>query len=82
MNMPKWILFHYATAEKIREYESLAAARTGMRTSNRNAGWTRASRCSTALIETEWCHAVDHTDRWEYGPYAIATERNWSVLKS
>ncbi len=79
--MQHWILFHRTTAEKIAEYQTQSAARRGMRVSNRNAGWTRGSRCFTGIIETEWCHAVGNTDQWEYGPYAIATEQNWRSIK-
>lgn len=52
-----------------------------MRIYNRNAGWTRGSRCSSGLMETEWCHAVGNTDQWEYGPYAIVTEQNWAIIR-
>ena len=80
--MQRWILFHRTTAEKIAEYASLPGARCGMRVSNRNAGWSRGSRCATGLTETEWCYRTDNTDQWEYGPYAIASEQNWVVFKS
>lgn len=52
-----------------------------MRIYNRNAGWVRGSRCSSGLMDTEWCHAVDNTDQWECGPYAIATEQNWAIIR-
>lgn len=79
--MQRYILFHRTAGVKFREYSSLSGARRGMRIYNRNAGWTRGSRCSSGLMETEWCHAVGNTDQWEYGPYAIVTEQNWAIIR-
>ena len=70
------VLFHVATGEIVKWYDSEAGARTGMRVSNKNAGWERKSRSWTAGAEFEWCHSL-HDDKWDYGPYAIASHETW-----
>jgi len=91
--MTSFVMYHVKSTVLIRVYSSLSAARCGMRTSNRNAGWLRVSRCSTGVSETEWCRPVNSgeyvngyysistqpVNGCEYadGPYAIATEHNY-----
>lgn len=73
--MQHWILFHRTTAEKIAEYQTQSAARRGMRSSNRNAGWKRISRSGDQIVEFELCQDVNDPARCSFGPYAIAVDR-------
>lgn len=73
--MQRYVLFHHLSAVKIREYKSLKAARRGMRSSNRNAGWKRISRSGDQIIEFELCHDINDPNRKSFGPYAIAVDR-------
>ena len=74
--MTSFMMYHVKSTLLIKRYSSLSAARCGMRTSNRNAGWLRVSRCSTGVSETEWCRPVADGPCAD-GPYAIATEHNY-----
>ena len=74
-----YILFHTQSTQQIRCYHTLANARRGMRTSNRNAGWTRITRVTNNGSELEWCVPTTDTDaEGGFGPYAIATVENYS----
>lgn len=74
-------LFYHSTGTLIKTYKSEAAARIGMRTSNRNAGWQRLSRSWTNGYEMEWCRNTNgmfapvHT--YGHAPYAIAPYTVW-----
>lgn len=70
-----YILFHIRTGERIKEYSTEKDARTGMRTNNRNAGWsTRISRSWTDGYECEWC---SNGQDYAYAPYAITERQRW-----
>ena len=58
--------------EAIRTYGTYRGALIGMRASNRNAGWTRSSRCYLGRCAMVWGHT--DTGDWEYAPYAIMHE--------
>jgi hypothetical protein len=71
-----YVLFYIKTGEKIREYNSESAARVGMRTSNRNAGWHRVSRSWLNGYECEWCtNGATH----DYAPYGITEYERWDT---
>ena len=74
--MTSFVMYHVKSTVLIRGYSSLSAARRGMRTSNRNAGWIRVCRCNNGVSETEWCLPVNDGE-YSAGPYAIATEQNY-----
>lgn len=78
-----YVLFHIKSGEYIKSYKTEAAARVGMRTSNRNAGWAeRLSRSWTNGYEMEWCRAgkgalaPQHT--YGYAPYGITEYSRWN----
>lgn len=79
-----YVLFHIKTGEFIKSYATEAAARTGMRTSNRNSGWTeRLSRSWTNGYEMEWCRAPKGTyiapqHTYGHGPYGITDYDRWA----
>ena len=76
-----YALFFIKTGELIKVYKTEAAARTGMRTSNRNAGWERLSRSWTNGYEMEWCRNTNgmfapvHT--YAHAPYGITEYGRW-----
>ena len=55
--------------EALRVYTTYKGALIGMRASNRNAGWTRSSRCYLGYCAQEWGH--DAAGDYDYAPYAI-----------
>ena len=74
-----YVLFHRLSTCQIRCYHTLADARRGMRTSNRNAGWTRITRVNNNGSELEWCVPTKDTNaEGDFGPYAIATAENYN----
>lgn len=64
--------------EAIRIYDTYKGALIGMRVSNRNAGWTRSSRCYLGRCAMEWGH--DAAGDYEYAPYAIMHEFDHKML--
>ena len=65
-----YVLYHVDSTVLIKHYDTLGAARRGMRASNRNAGYARTMRCW--VNESEFEHCVNATES-KFGPYAIAT---------
>ena len=63
----------------IAEYDSLRSARTAMRISNKNAGFTiRTQRTFKGVVEVEWCcNGTTH----DYAPYAI-THSNYFQFRN
>ena len=73
-----YLLLHRLSKVIIKGYATLGRARTGMRVSNRNAGWpNRISRCWGGYAEQEWCS--NGTD-WDYAPYIIVADRDYFRL--
>lgn len=71
-----YVLFYIKTGEKVATYTTEASARTGMRSSNRNAGWERISRSWTNGYECEWC---SNGKTYDYAPYAITEYERWDA---
>ena len=63
------------TPHVLRRYETLRGALTGMRVSNRNAGWMRTTRCYAIRTHMEWCH--NDRSEYDYGPYVVMYERDY-----
>lgn len=62
----------------LQRYTTEAAARRGMRASNRNAGYSkRISRMWTASWELEWCYR-DDGGLPNTGPYVIMREWDYN----
>lgn len=76
-----YVLFYIKTGELIKSYKTEGAARTGMRTSNRNAGWERLTRCWTMGYEYEWCRNTNGVfapvQTYGEAPYAITEYDRW-----
>ena len=74
-----YLLLHRRSKVIIKAYPTLAGARTGMRVSNKNAGWAnRVSRCFAGFAEQEWCS--NGTD-WDYAPYILVDDGDYFRLK-
>lgn len=59
------------TPHILRRYDTLKGAMTGLRASNRNAGWTRVSRAWSDYTHMEWCAKTNGLPEYDYGPYVI-----------
>lgn len=59
------------TPAVLREYRTRGGALTGMRAANKNAGWTRITRCWTDYTHLEWCARANGLPNYDYGPYVI-----------
>jgi hypothetical protein len=72
-----FVLFHIATGAQIQSYRSESSARKGLRSANRNAGWTsRISRSWTNGIEMEWCF---NGSKYDHAPYGITEQERWET---
>jgi len=59
-------------------YKTRKGATIGMRAGNKNAGWTRISRCSSSLTDMEWCARSNGLPVYDYGPYVIMHEHYYN----
>jgi hypothetical protein len=64
--------------EILARYSSRKGAMIGMRSSNKNAGWARISRCASALTDMEWCARSNGLPEYDYGPYVIMAEIHYT----
>lgn len=69
-------LIHTLSNVMLRQYRTLAAARIAMRVSNKNAGYSRLTRCSSGSRDWEWCmtpafQVTGVHSTYSDGPYSI-----------
>jgi hypothetical protein len=64
--------------EILARYSSRKGALIGMRSANKNAGWTRITRCASALTDMEWCARSNGLPEYDYGPYVIMAEIHYT----
>ena len=78
-----YVLIHRresGTPTVLKRYSSHSAARCGMRTSNRNAGWARVTRGFAGATEMEWCARANGLPVYDHGPYVIMFEAAYSNI--
>lgn len=59
------------TPSILTRYSDTGYARRGMRVANRNAGWTRITRCQSGYADMEWCAKSNGLPVYDYGPYVV-----------
>jgi hypothetical protein len=64
--------------EILARYSSRKGALIGMRSANKNAGWTRITRCASALTDMEWCARSNGLPEYDYGPYVVMAEIHYN----
>ena len=65
-----------------RVYSERRGAFVGMRAANRNAGWTRISRCFGGIADTEWCAKSNGLPVYDYAPYAVVHSQHYAAKYS
>jgi hypothetical protein len=74
-----YVLFHFASGVRIRNYATRKGALIAMRASNRNAGFAkRYTVCEYATDHgavREWCQGKDHA---AYAPYAVIAAHDYA----
>lgn len=67
-----YVLFHFVSGVRVRNYNTRKGAMIGLRASNRNAGFAqRYTLCEYNGAVREWAQGAEHA---EYAPYAVIHE--------
>lgn len=77
-----WVLINRKEAGRpsvLKTYRARKGALIGMRASNRNAGWTRVSLCSSGIGLVEWAAKSNGLPVYDYAPYMIAPQHTYSM---